>query len=340
MRAGDNAGGLRSYSELLALRVQIVKESNAAGAVDAQRGLSVAQTKLGDYYFRNEIPEEARTHLLAAREIDLRLSAADPGNVALTRKLRVTDLILGSVLYGSGKNLAKPGEATAILQDAARLSDRILAPDPDNRQALEDMALTYTSLGESLHADKDIQGARAAWEKGMAAAQRLPATAGTNGILSQLYRRLAISLGDQGQFDAALENLRRAEELAVAAEKDAPDTTMKTVRLADVADTRADVYIAAKRWQEAIGEMKSNAAAYEDLARRDPDNPLFVDGQPPIYAKLADCYAGAGDRENARKAMQTAVDRYGAMGKKRALSTGEKQSRDEARAKLEAWQRE
>jgi tetratricopeptide (TPR) repeat protein/predicted Ser/Thr protein kinase len=340
MRAGDNAGGLRSYSELLALRVQLAKESNAATAVDAQRGLSVAQTKLGDYYFRNEIPEQALPHLLAAREIDLRLSAADPGNVSLTRKLRVTDLILGSVLYGSGKNLAKPGEATAILQDAARLSDRILAPDPDNRQALEDVSLTYTSLGESLHADNDIPGARAAWEKGMAAAKRLPATAGNDGILSQLYRRLAISLSDEGKYEESLANLRRAEELAVAAEKDAPDTIMKTVRLADVADTRADVYVAARRWQEAIAEMKSNAAAYEDLARRNPGDPLFVQSQPPIYAKLADCYAGAGERENARKAMQAALDVYAALERKRALSAGEKLSRDQARAKLDSWQRE
>jgi tetratricopeptide (TPR) repeat protein/tRNA A-37 threonylcarbamoyl transferase component Bud32 len=340
MRAGDNAGGLQAYNKLLAMRQELAKESKPGDAFAIQRALSVAETKLGDYYFRNEVPEEALTHLNAARAIDLRLSEADPGNAALTRKLRVTDLILGSVLYGSGKHLAKPGEASAILQDAARLADRLLAADPSNSQVIEDSALTYTGLGDSLHSDRDLPGARAAWEKGMTVAQRLSASASDAGILSQLYRRLAISSSDDGKLDEALAGLRRAEELALSAEKDAPDTTMKTVRIADVNDTRADVYIAAKRRPDAIDAMKSNVAAYEDLAQRNPNDSLYRDSQPPIYVKLADCYYGAGDRENARKTLRIALDIYAAMEAKHPLTSADKQDRDDAQAKLAAWQPE
>ncbi|HEY3825111.1 MAG TPA: hypothetical protein VGL82_11165 [Bryobacteraceae bacterium] len=334
MRAGDNAGGLQSYNQLLAMRQELAKESKPGDGFAIQKALSVAETKLGDYYFRNEMPEEALTHLNAARAIDLRLSEADPGNAALTRKLRVTDLVLGSVLYGSGKHLAKPGEASAVLEDA----DRLLAADPSNSQVIEDSALTYTGLGDSLHSDRDLPGARAAWEKGMTVAQRLSASASDAGILSQLYRRLAISSSDDGKLDEALVGLRRAEELALLVEKDEPDTTMKTVRIADVNDIRADAWIAAKRWQEAIGAMKSNAAAYDGLAREHPEAPIFVSSQPPIYAKLAECYEEAGDRENVRRAMQSALDVYAAMEAKHPLSAGDKQSRDEDKAKLAAWQ--
>jgi hypothetical protein len=88
-------------------------------------------------------------------------------------------------------------------------------------------------------------------------------------------------LSDEGKYEESLANLRIAGEHAVAAEKDAPSTTMKTLRLADISDTRADVYIAAKRWREAIGAMLEDLAAYAELTRRDPGNPLFVEGQPP-----------------------------------------------------------
>jgi hypothetical protein len=138
--------------------------------------------------------------------------------------------------------------------------------------------------------------------------------------------------------DTALDNLRIAAEHAVAAEKDAPNTTMKTLRLVDVNDTRADVFMAAKRWQDAIGEMKLNAAAYEELLGHDPGNPQFLAGVPPVYAKMADCHAGAGDRESARKAMQTAMDRWAAVEAKRPLTAAESQSREESRAKLAGWQ--
>lgn len=335
LRAGDDTGCLRSRSEVLALRLDLAKESEPAD-VAAQRGISSAETKLGEYYFHKEIPERALPHLTAAREIDVRLSAADPTNVALTRKLRITDMLLGSVLAGSGSYLAKPGEASGILRDAMRLADRMLAADPDNRQGLEDVAITATSLGDSLRQDKDLPGARAVWVAGMAAAQRLPAADGNDGILSQLYRRMAMALSDEGKLEESLANLRLAEEHAVAAEKDAPNTTMKTLRLADISDTRADVYMAAKRWREAIGEMKSNLAAYVELARRDPGNPMFVENQPAIYAKLGDFYSRAKERENAGKAWRTALDGYAATEARRALTVAEKKDRDEVRGKLSA----
>jgi tetratricopeptide (TPR) repeat protein len=245
-------------------------------------------------------------------------------------------MLLGSVLAGSGSYLAKPGEASGILRDAMRLADRMLAADPDNRQGLEDVAITATSLGDSLRQDKDLPGARAVWVAGMAAAQRLPAADGNDGILSQLYRRMAMALSDEGKLEESLANLRLAEEHAVAAEKDAPNTTMKTLRLADISDTRADVYMAAKRWREAIGEMKSNLAAYVELARRDPGNPMFVENQPAIYAKLGDFYSRAKERENAGKAWRTALDGYAATEARRALTVAEKKDRDEVRGKLSA----
>jgi tetratricopeptide (TPR) repeat protein/tRNA A-37 threonylcarbamoyl transferase component Bud32 len=336
MRAGDDAGSLQSRLAFLRLRSELAKQS-PPGDVDAQRGLSAAETKVGEYYFRDDIPEKALPHLNAAREIDVRLLAANPGNGALIRKLRITDLLLGAALAGSGKYLAKPGEATAILQDAARLSDRMLAADPANRQALEDAAITYTALGDSLHEEKDLPGARAAWEKGMAAAQRLPVADGNDGILSQLYRRTAIALSDEGKLEESLANLRQAAERAVALEKNSSDPTMKTLRLADVSDTRADVYKAAKHWREAIAEMQAEAAAYADLARRHPGQSFFVDAQPSILAKLADFYEAAGERENARSAMQSALDGYAAMEAKRALTAGEKKSQDEDKVKLAEW---
>jgi tetratricopeptide (TPR) repeat protein/predicted Ser/Thr protein kinase len=331
-RAADYPSALVSRTAALSLRQALVRESN--GSVAQLRGLSLAETRLGEHYFRLEQPEPSLPHLLAAREIDQRLLAADPGNAALTRKLRVTDLLLGSLLYGSGKHLAKPGQATEILQEALRVCDRALAADPANTQAQEDLAITATALGESLRADRDFKGARAVWEKGMGVALKLPAASANDGILSQLYRRIGIAFSDEGQLEPALENLRKAEEHALAAEKNAKTPAAKLIRLGDVSETRSDIYAAAKRWAEAIAELKANIADYDELAELDPGNPQFTDGQPATYAKLAGLYASAGDGANQRRALQTAIGLFAKIEAGRPLSTDEKKTRDEARDAL------
>jgi Flp pilus assembly protein TadD len=86
--------------------------------------------------------------------------------------------------------------------------------------------------------------------------------------------------------------------------------------------------------------MKSNIAIYDELARLDPRNPLFVDGQPSTYVKLADCYRKAGERDNARRAIEMALDLYAAVEARHALDAEQKQIRDDARTTLAALPRE
>ena len=330
---GAYGQAIESFTKMRALRIQLAKEDPGDGN---QRGLAVSESKLGDIYTVSGHPSEALLHLKAAREIDERMAAAAPGNTSTTRQLKVTDLLLGTLLEDSGKYLAKPGEAAAFLQEAVRLSDQILAADPQNRRALSDVADSGIALGDSLRDEKDLTGAHAAWDKAMAVAQKL---ASDEGLLSQLYRRLALAASDEGKYDEALDNLRKAEDHAARAETGPPDATGRVLRTLDIGDSRAEIYVAAKHWQEAIGVLKTNIAALEDLAPREPGNRLLVNRQPVTYARLAGCYAGAGDWGNAIIAMTTAVERYGAIERTRVLFPDEKLARDEAERNLAAWKR-
>ena len=339
LMSGANGQAIEPFRRLLALRLELARESKDQAA--AQLGISVAHAKLGDVYHRSERPAEALEHLAAAREIDERLVAAHPGNLRYTRMLKVNYLLLAQVLStDTGRPYAKPGETTGYFEGAARLAEQMTAADPENRQALRDVADTYTSLGDWLKEEHDPQGAAAAWRKGMAAAQglvQLGAVATNEGVLSQLYRRLAMAAIAAGEFQQAAANLQKAEEFASAAERANPDATMKIMRANEIGETRTDLLMAQKDWPGAIRQLKAIVAADEEMARQDTESEMPSNDLPQKYAQLADCYHQSGEKGAAAQAMDAALAKYRAIAARRPLTAAEERIRKDGADKLAAW---
>jgi tetratricopeptide (TPR) repeat protein/tRNA A-37 threonylcarbamoyl transferase component Bud32 len=334
IRAGRNEPGLRSRLELMSLSQELARRKQP-GSLESKRIVADAESKLGEFYYRNEIPDKTLQHLSAARALELQLVEASPDDAARLRDLRVTDMMLGSLLANFVEELKpKPGEATGFVRDAYRIAERMVAVDPTNRQAIEDFANSCNILGDSLRFENRWDEAVTVWRKGLAAAEQLPSAPRTHGVLSQLYRRLAMFPSHRGNLDAAIEGLGKAETHAIAAEKDSPKATTLALRLADITDTRADFYIAAKRWKEAVREMWVNAKRYDELGDREPGSALFADRRAVIYKKLSFCYLGGGDRTNARKALETALQRFALIEAKVPLTPNQIGSRQDALTRL------
>ena len=111
------------------------------------------------------------------------------------------------------------------------------------------------------------------------------------------------------------------------------------VHLAVILQSRAEVYVAQRRWNEAAPVYRQLIAVYEPLLDRDPKNETFLKDRPPMYASLANCYAALSQWGSAATAIETSLDRMHAIELRRPLTKAEEQARADAAANLEQWRR-
>jgi tetratricopeptide (TPR) repeat protein len=197
----------------------------------------------------------------------------------------------------------------------------MVAADPDNRLALTDMAIATSSLGEWLLQEKEVPAAIAAQRKAVAAIERMnklsTQTTGNEDLLIHMHSRLSDALTAAGQYDEALASLRKADEYLALAEKLNPGMIRNLTRKSELLHGEADVYIAEKRWEDAIPALKRMIEIFETQRKRDPKNEMFLSSQPGIYEQLADCYAKLGRKSEASQALQFAQDRQKELQKTR-----------------------
>jgi pentatricopeptide repeat protein len=134
-----------------------------------------------------------------------------------------------------------------------------------------------------------------------------------------------------------MEQYRKSEEHLVRAEKSSPGSPRFARRHAEIAEGRAESYKRQKNWAAAITAYNTVAGIAEDLTRRDPKSERDLNGLPALYTMLADCYASAGQVNEAVEAMGKALDRYQQIASRRRLLATEEQGRQEALTKLAGW---
>jgi serine/threonine protein kinase len=338
IRVGVHRQAVDPYLKLLALATATAQ--TGLNPQQEQNGVSLAHTKLGDVYYRIDRPQESVEQLLAALEIDKRLAAANPSNIALMRKVYVDYSFLGRVLHTvGGQKLAKPGEVTNYLVAARDLADQMSAVDPNNRTALTDVAMAETGLGDWLRDGKDIDGALAAFAKGITAAERSSRLqpAGTEDLMMQVYHRMATGLFEAHRYDDALENVRLGEGYLQQAEKQNPGLVRNAARKLELYRVRADSHMALKHWEQAAAAWTELIAFAEAQLKLDPANLRFLEEEPDLYAGLANCYAAQGQQALATSTMQSALDRYRTLESRRTLSDEEETRKSGVLSTLATW---
>jgi serine/threonine protein kinase/tetratricopeptide (TPR) repeat protein len=310
--------------------------------LEEQRGISLAHTKLGDVLASGGHDSEALDHLRVALEIDKRLASADPNNLLSTRKLYITYVMMGRVYRGSdGRRLASPEEAAAAHQAAAALADKMAAADSNNNLAVTDVAVAQSALGDLLRQQNQMEAAVASYRKLVDAAERLNrdgAQVFSNVDMGvQAHHRLGVGLVKIGHAAEALEEFRKAENYLVILEKLNPGLRRNSLRKAEILSGRAEALNRERNWKEASAAFISSIAIYEAEYKSNPNDASMLNGQPALYAVLADCYAAAREWSAAAQAARTALERYREIEAKRPLAEQEQAERAGTLQKLTEW---
>ena len=337
LREGLADKAIDPYSRQLALSQQLLAESDSPAR---QRGVSLAQAKLGDAYLRMREQANALPHLRIAFGIDQRLSEAEPENVNMMRKLLITTTMLSSVLASPvGQALAAPGELNRYLEMSVGMADKLAGANPDSRQPLLDIGLASDNLGDWLRSQKKPQEALAAYRKAAAAVEQMnrlsPQAPGNVSMLVQVYQRIALGMTDTGQFAEGMENLRLAERHLARAEEANPGLPMYVARRAELKQTKAGLYAGQGAWREAVAAYREALEIMELQHKALPANQTFLNEQPGLLASLASCLEKAGDHAAAVAALRGALERFGEIESKRALAPSEVEERKRLTARLE-----
>ena len=339
-RAASYNEAIEASKRLLDLAEQLASEGR--DSTEERRGVSLAHTKLADSMSRVGRNREALDHLRIAVDIDKKRADADPNDLLATRKLFIDYIMLGRVYRSrTGQLLVSPAEAASTHEAAAALSDKMIAADPNNNLAFGDRMNAYSALGDLQRQQDQLDRAVASFRKAVDAAEHLNRDGGRAfanldaGI--QAHHRLGVALVLTGQVQEALEHFQRAANYLADSEKLNPGLSRNRRRKAEIDSGRAEAFQRQGNWREAIAAFSSAVAVFEDERKRDPKNETLLDEQPPLYSKLAECYAAAGDSTAATEAARTALERYREIEAARPLVEEEKTERSSTLDKLAQW---
>jgi tetratricopeptide (TPR) repeat protein len=272
------AGGReRGVDELLARADRLAGESKSAEAAEAYRqvlakappGWSGYARALESLLYAFQRSRSAGPCAETARDAYPKLAAtSSSANVAATG--------LDCALRMPETDPARKDLVTALAADAREV---VAAKRPD--VAADDISSTYLTLADEREAAKDEAGRRQVFSdlslylEGQAAAAKSPAAR----VVFDSHRLTAY---------LQLAEPERAVPMLTASERDFPDDYNPPARL-------AVAYKAMKRWDDAL------AASDRALAR------AYGPRKIGIWTTRADIYAGKGDPDSARKALEQAL---------------------------------
>ena len=211
---GDSAGALASYRKARA----IAEKWSATPGAPTRRPLALVYEKsadvLGEMNRIDEAVESARKSLAIFKE----LAEAQPADPAAQISVAISHLKVGDIV-GNPKfvNAGQREEALQYYRTAQGILERLHAADPANARARRFLGMIHERIGTVLEALHDLAAARTAYER--SAEIRVPMAAEFPNDTSIVrdgaiaYEKLGDATAATGDFDAALENRRRALEM-------------------------------------------------------------------------------------------------------------------------------
>lgn len=339
-QTGEFDPSIEPYSRVLEIYTQLAREN--LHPQTEQENLSLAHAKLADAYAGLYRHPESLAHVRIAIEIDKKLVAANRNNTSLLRKLFV-DYSLLSNIFRADESLAAPGAARGLIEEEVTLADQMLAADPGDTRALNDVMIAETILGDWLRDHKDPEAALGHYRKMITNVEKFSA-AGAPALFAYQWlifshQRLASGFGRIGQLEEALQHCQKAEEYADQAEKLSPGQVEITSRRAYIDTTRADAYVRHKRWVEAIAALRAAGVIFADLRKRVPGNLGFLSQHMDVFMQLADCQAAVEQWSSAIEATETALKLLDEIQARRPLRREEMDKRKAALSNLDEFRK-
>lgn len=353
---GDTGGAIDAYSRIILLREQLARDSpardspardnpsrNSKDPFTAQRDVNVAHYKLADLYSYSGRAAESALELRGPFEYFTKIAAANPADDARARVVCLAvQTAARDLKYGAGQILFPAQQLSARFQQCIELFTKETAADPGDTRALSDLASESVDAGDWMQARNQPREAAAAWNRGMAAAEKLVAisTAGITGnepLFVELHWRLGTAAARAAHFDDALAQLHKADEYASGFEKTNPGSPMAIIHRDEIAGARAEVYMAQKRWKDAVKEIEAAIAGDQSIELSDPKNLMPVEDSAEKYQLLAQCYANDGKLDAAIDSMKKATQRFEQLVATRPLTSTEEEKRRGGLARLADW---
>lgn len=219
---------------------------------------------------------EARENMAEIVKSYVEELAADPNapdNVLMD--IAVQNTRLSDVYGGLGiANLGDTETSWALLVEAETALDQLLARNPDDIEAIDEMAwVKRLKANQQLSYQLDVEAARATNDEGLALSQRglsLPGAEDT-----RLYFRLWNSRTDrikiliyENALEEAVETAKRyQEELSASTFEEEP--RRRTSRLAYFARQEGEALAELTRWEEAIPPLEAAITSYDEILEND-----------------------------------------------------------------------
>lgn len=219
---------------------------------------------------------EARENMAEIVKSYVEELAADPNapdNVLMD--IAVQNTRLSDVYGGLGiANLGDTETSWALLIEAETALDQLLARNPDDIEAIDEMAwVKRLKANQQLSYQLDVDAARSTNDEGLALSQRglsLPGAEDT-----RLYFRLWNSRTDrikiliyENALEEAVETAKRyQEELSASTFEEEP--RRRTSRLAYFARQEGEALAELTRWEEAIPPLEAAITSYDEILEND-----------------------------------------------------------------------
>jgi eukaryotic-like serine/threonine-protein kinase len=208
---GDLDGSIRLYREAMVGTGEAVRRNPN----DPQRLWDHAQNVfyIGQIAQQQQDVRTAEAAMRQYKDLATRMVALGPDNMKWRMEEQYADTNLGVVLMGQRRF----PEASGEFDEAFRTIEAIATADPRNRDYRESVGESLAWLSDSLDAQGHFSEAVAARQRDIAVLDRLFAETHDNDYRQRLIhaeRRLGVLYAEQGQSALAIQQLRKAVDLA------------------------------------------------------------------------------------------------------------------------------
>jgi len=208
-------------------------------------------------------------------------------------------------VYGDSRQPGNLQRALDLYGDALRYAEKLKEIQPNSIENQIRVSVIRGKLGDVRLIQTDFPGARAEYERGLAAAEAVAAVSpnskrvGPRRELASAITRIGWLLNEQKDFDGALRQFQAALSIR---EKLAIDDPKDDVGQSHLADSRREIgnLLLRKldRPKEALDQYSRSAEVWETLLHKDVQNTVWLVKLGKVRSAMAETYKSLGDRQS------------------------------------------
>jgi serine/threonine protein kinase/tetratricopeptide (TPR) repeat protein len=266
--------------------------------------------KIGDVQFNLDATnlggaKRAEASYRKARELAQAWNRTDPGDPRSSRELARANQKLGELLSINGD----VGEALTLLRTALDKFEELMAGDPGNPRARDDVLTACLTIAAAQRDRGDLDYALRTYQRYVEVVQQSFAAGSQERMRLSANAEVAVGLIEvqRHHTDAGIQRIRGAlpvyERLAIHDKADVTDRQTLSATYVNLGKILTD----AERPSEAMEFYRSGLGSFEKLSREDPSNQEFLRGRAMTLKYQAEAQSRLGRTQEARQSTADAL---------------------------------